>query len=59
MAEIEDSYKNLKGLMNRIKSHYKEYTTIPKDELKVMLKHDLWMNSDKCMEYGLVDELYE
>jgi ATP-dependent protease ClpP protease subunit len=59
MAEIEDSYKNLKGLMTRIKSHYKEYTTIPKDELKVMLKHDLWMNSDKCIEYGLVDEIYE
>jgi ATP-dependent protease ClpP protease subunit len=59
MAEIEDSYKNLKGLMTRIKSHYKEYTSIPKDELRVMLKHDLWMNSDKCFEYGLVDELYE
>jgi ATP-dependent protease ClpP protease subunit len=59
MAEIEDCYKNLKGLMSRIRNHYKEYTTIPKDELKVMLKHDLWMNSDKCLEYGLVDELYE
>ncbi len=59
MAEIEDSYKNLKGLMSRIRNHYKEYTAIPKDELKVMLKHDLWMNSDKCLEYGLVDELYE
>ncbi len=59
MAEIEDSYKNLKGLMSRIRSHYKEHTSIPKDELKVMLKHDLWMNSDKCIEYGLVDELYE
>ena len=59
MAEIEDSYKNLKGLMSKIRTHYKEYTSIPKDELKVMLKHDLWLNSDKCMEYGLVDELYE
>ncbi len=59
MAEIEDSYQNLKGLMTRIRSHYKEFTSIPKDELKVMLKHDLWMNSDKCIEYGLVDEIYE
>ncbi len=59
MAEIEDSYKNLKGLMTRIRSHYKEHTAIPKDELKVMLKHDLWMTSDKCIEYGLVDEIYE
>jgi ATP-dependent protease ClpP protease subunit len=59
MAEIEDSYKNLKGLMSKIRNHYKEYTAIPKDELKVMLKHDLWMNSDKCLEYGIVDDFFE
>jgi len=58
MSEIEDEYKNLKGLMVRIKSIYKNNTTIPKDKLRKLLKHDLWLNSDESIEYGLVDELW-
>lgn len=59
MAEIDDSYINLKGLMTRIKKIYSENTSIPKNELKKLLKRDLWLNSDECMEMGLVDLLME
>jgi ATP-dependent Clp endopeptidase proteolytic subunit ClpP len=59
MSEIEDEYNNLKGLMDRIKQFYTNHTKIPKKELTNLLNHDLWLDSAKCIEYGLVDELWE
>jgi len=59
MSEIEDEYKNLKGLMVRIRSIYKNNTSMPKDVLRRLLKHDLWLDSDKSIKYGLVDRLWE
>jgi ATP-dependent Clp endopeptidase proteolytic subunit ClpP len=58
MSEIEDEYKNLQELMEKIKKIYKECTKIPKKELNELLKHDLWLNSDKCLKYGLVEEIW-
>ena len=57
MCEIEDEVENLKDFMERIKSIYMENTNIPKKELTELLKHDLWLNSAKCMKYSLVDEI--
>lgn len=58
MAEIEDEFKNLQIIMNRIKNIYKEHANIPKKELGEILKHDLWWDKDTCIKYGLVDELW-
>ena len=58
MSEIEDEFKNLQELMEKIKELYKEHANIPKKELAELLKHDLWLNADKCLKYGLVDELW-
>lgn len=58
MNEIEDEYENLKNLMEEIKKIYKDNTSIPKKELEKILKHDLWFDSDKCIQYGLADELW-
>lgn len=59
MSEIEDEYKNLTELMEKIKELYKEHASIPKKELTELLKHDLWLNSEKCIKYGLVDEIWD
>ena len=59
MNEIEDEYENLKELMKNIKSIYEKYAKIPKKDLTDVLKHDLWWNPEKCMSYGLVDELWK
>jgi ATP-dependent protease ClpP protease subunit len=59
MNEIDDEYENLKELTKNIKRIYETYAKIPKKELTDVLKHDLWWNPDKCMAYGLVDELWE
>lgn len=58
MAEIEDEFKNLQSIMNRIKDIYKEHATIPKKELADVLKHDLWWDKETCIKYGLIDEVW-
>ena len=56
-AEFEDEKKNLDRLMELIKSIYDEYANIPEGELDDILDHDLWFDAEKCLEYGLVDEI--
>jgi len=58
MNEIEDEFKNLQDLMVKIKQIYREKTKLKKKELNDILKHDLWFDSDKCIECGLVDEIW-
>ena len=55
--EMEDDFENSKMLMQKIKSIYNEHTKIPKREMDKILKHDLWWEAEKCLEFGLVDEL--
>jgi len=59
MNELEDEFENNKLLMSKIKEIYKKHAKIPKKELNEILKHDLWWESDKCIEYGLADEIWE
>jgi ATP-dependent protease ClpP protease subunit len=55
--EMEDDMENSKMLMKKIKNIYKAHARIPKKELNKILKQDIWWEADKCLEYGLVDEI--
>lgn len=55
--EMQDDMSNSEMLMEKIKNIYRQHTKIPKKELDNILKHDLWWEAEKCLEYGLVDEL--
>lgn len=55
--ECKDEIKNLDKIMVMIKQVYKEYTKIPMNKLDEILKHDLWFDSNECLEYGLVDKI--
>ena len=55
--EMEDDFENSKMLMEKIKSIYEQHTKIPKREMDKILKHDLWWEAEKCLQYGLVDEI--
>ena len=55
--ELKDQYNNLKSLMDIIKKVYLENTKIPKDQLELLLKQDIWLDSVKCLSYGLVDKI--
>jgi ATP-dependent protease ClpP protease subunit len=55
--ELKDDMTNSTVLMNRMKSFYKERGRVPKGKLDEILKHDLWWDAEKALEYGLVDEI--
>jgi ATP-dependent Clp protease protease subunit len=56
--EIEDEYKHLEDLMKKINKIYIDHTSIPKKELTELLKHDLWLDAEKSIKYGLADEYW-
>jgi ATP-dependent Clp protease protease subunit len=58
MEELKDEFKNLQEMTKKIKDLYIKHCKIPAVELTKLLKHDLWLNADKCLKHGLVDELW-
>jgi len=56
-SELEDDMENNKRLMKMIKDIYKQYTKVPMKNIDEILKHDLWFDSAKCLEFGLVDAI--
>jgi ATP-dependent protease ClpP protease subunit len=57
-SEIEDDYKNCKQWMDVLIDLYHENTNMTKKQIKECLQHDLWWRVDKCLETGLVDEVW-
>jgi len=56
--QIKDEYGNLEMHMEDIYNIYVKHSKLSKEELKSLLSHDIWFKIDKCIEYGLVDEVY-
>jgi len=54
-SELEDDMENNRRIMKMIKDIYKQYTKVPMKQIDEILKHDLWFESSKCIELGLVD----
>lgn len=55
--ELNDSMINAKNLMKKIKKIYLRHTNIQEDDLNEILKHDLWLDAETCLRYGLVDKI--
>ena len=53
--DIKDTISNLDCFMRKIKKIYLQHTHIKEDDLDDILKHDLFWDSAKCEELGLVD----
>lgn len=51
--EIKDEVKTCEQLMKMIKQVYIEKTNIPTKKLNAMMKRDIYLSSDKCVEYGI------
>lgn len=54
---LNDEKESMDSLMEMIQSIYLKHTNMKKKELKQLLKRDLWLNPEKCLELGLVDEI--
>lgn len=57
--DFKDQMKNLDTFMDRFKDIYMQETEIPEKDLKKILKRDLYMDTDKCIEWGVVDSVWD
>jgi len=55
--QFKDEMSNQALLMGKIENLYVEKTSMSEEEIKNMLKHDLWLDSETCLKLGLVDEV--
>ena len=56
-SEMEDEIFNCTNLMKLLKDFYKKNTKIPMKRLDELLKRDIWLNAQECLEYGIIDEI--
>jgi ATP-dependent protease ClpP protease subunit len=57
--EMKDDFMNDTALMELLYKLYLEHTSMDLKTIKRVLKRDLWWGADKCVENGLVDEIYK
>lgn len=55
--EIKDDMANLETMMRLLKKIYLQKTNLNNYQLDELLKQDLWLDSETCLKYGLVDEI--
>lgn len=55
--ELHDDNENLIMLMDKLKTIYMEHSHISEETLDNILKHDLWLDAERCKQYGLIDEI--
>jgi ATP-dependent Clp endopeptidase proteolytic subunit ClpP len=55
--EFEDEIYNITNLMKMIKTYYKQNTKIPMKRLEELLKRDIYLNAEECLEYGIIDKI--
>jgi len=56
-SEMEDEMESNRRIMKMIKDVYKQYTKVPMKQIDEILKHDLWFDAAKCLDFGLIDEI--
>lgn len=54
---FKDEVKNLELLSEKVKKVYLEHTKLNSSDLDEMLKHDIYLSANDCLNYGLVDEI--
>jgi ATP-dependent protease ClpP protease subunit len=53
--QFRDEFTNQELLMQKIKDIYRGHTKLDEETLDGLLKHDLWLSAERCLELGLVD----
>ena len=55
LNKIEEDVENMNSFTNTLKEIYVENSLIKNNEIDDILKHDIWWNSQKCLQYGIID----
>jgi ATP-dependent protease ClpP protease subunit len=56
--DFKDQMENLEQFMVRFRDIYTKETRIPEGRLKKLLRRDRYMDSDKCLKWGIVDSIW-
>jgi ATP-dependent Clp endopeptidase proteolytic subunit ClpP len=56
-SEMEDAMESATALMKCLKNIYKEYTKIPMKRLDELMKRDIYLTAQECLEYGIIDQI--
>lgn len=57
--DIKDELKNCNLMMENIRNICNEKTQLSEHKLKKLLKHDLFLTAEKCLKYGVADDVYQ
>lgn len=55
--QFKDEFENQQKLMDKIRQLYIDRSDMSADVIDEILVRDLWLDSEKCLEYGLVDKI--
>lgn len=56
--DFKDQLANLQQFMDRFRKIYLEETKIPSEKLEEILKRDVYMDSKKCLDWEIVDDMW-
>lgn len=56
--DFKDQMSNLSQFMERFKDIYSHETRIPEKELKKLLKRDVYMDAERCLDWSVVDSIW-
>lgn len=55
--QFKDEFENQQKLMDKIRQLYIDRSSMTSELIDEILIRDLWLDADKCLEYGLVDKI--
>jgi ATP-dependent protease ClpP protease subunit len=54
---MQASMDNCTELMKILKEFYKKYTKVPMKRMDELMTKDIYLKSDECLLYGMVDAI--
>jgi len=55
--EMKDEVKSCERFMEMVNKVYKDSTEIPSKKLKMLMKRDVYLTPDECIEYSIVNNI--
>lgn len=57
LDEFKDEIENQECLYEKLCLVYLENSNMSKDQLDDLLRHELWLDADRCLDLGLIDKI--
>ena len=55
---LKDEMENSNNIMKSLHTMYSQNTNIPKKNLDMFFKHDIYIDSAQALKYGIIDDIY-